>query len=251
MAVEAASVGTALRAARELRGWSREELAYRSGVSWSAIAQIEAGRRRDIRLSSLSALAAALEVTLDRVAGVAPRRAPGLEHNVLVFGSDDELVRGAVPFMTEGLERSQRVLAVTSKPRFEVLRDALGERGNDVEFRDAPVWYPSPQAALAGYRALFDESEATGVPRTRIVGELVLDGLSFAETQVWARYESLVNLQFASAAASYICLYDTRTLPAEVIAAAKHTHPDAIEGDGARTNPLYRAPEDYLLEPAR
>jgi hypothetical protein len=132
-----------------------------------------------------------------------------------------------------------------------VLSRALGERSSRVEFRDAPAWYPSPQAALAGYRALLEETDSAGVARTRIVGEVVLDGLSSAETQVWARYESLVNVLFASAAVSYICLYDTRTLPAEVIAAARHTHPYAIDGDTAHTNPLYRAPEDFLLESTR
>ena len=57
----------ALRAARARAGWSRETLAHHSGVSWSAIAQIESGRRRDVRLSSLSALADALGVSVDEL----------------------------------------------------------------------------------------------------------------------------------------------------------------------------------------
>lgn len=245
------TIGDSLRAARERRGWSREELAYHAGVSWSAIAQIESGRRRDIRLSSLSALASALDVSIDQVAGLPTPPARGLEHNVLVFGTDTELVRGAVPFMTEGIARSERVLAVTTEARFAVLRNALGEHGADVEFRDAPVWYPSPRAAFAGYRDLFDESDAAGALRTRIVGELVLGSLRAADWQLWMRYESLVNLLFARAEVSFICLYDRRTLPPEVIAAASHTHPDTIDGDGSKPNPLYRAPEEFLLETAR
>jgi transcriptional regulator with XRE-family HTH domain len=66
-------IGPSLRSARERRGWSRETLAHVSGVSVAAIAQIESGRRKDIRLSSLSALATALEMTLDQLAtGAAP-----------------------------------------------------------------------------------------------------------------------------------------------------------------------------------
>jgi hypothetical protein len=97
---------------------------------------------------------------------------------------------------------------------------------------------------------LFDESEAAGVLRTRIVGELVLDGLSSAETHVWMRYESLVNVLFAHAEVSYICLYDRRALPPDVIADAIHTHSEAIDSDGTRANPLYRPPEDFLLQAA-
>jgi transcriptional regulator with XRE-family HTH domain len=58
-----------LRAARERRGWSREVLAVQSGVSWSAIAQMESGRRKDVRLSTLTALSDALGVTVDYLAG--------------------------------------------------------------------------------------------------------------------------------------------------------------------------------------
>jgi transcriptional regulator with XRE-family HTH domain len=60
-------IGTALRAARAQRGWTRDQLADRAGVSVAAIAQIESGRRRDVRLSTLTALATALDVSLDEL----------------------------------------------------------------------------------------------------------------------------------------------------------------------------------------
>jgi DNA-binding XRE family transcriptional regulator len=63
------SIAAALRRTREQRGWSREELALHSGVSYGAIAQIESGRRVDVRLKSLVALADALGVSLDELAG--------------------------------------------------------------------------------------------------------------------------------------------------------------------------------------
>jgi DNA-binding XRE family transcriptional regulator len=63
------SIAEALRRTREARGWSREELAMHSGVSYGAIAQIETGRRNDVRLRSLVALADALGVSLDELAG--------------------------------------------------------------------------------------------------------------------------------------------------------------------------------------
>ncbi|MCU1676331.1 MAG: sensor protein [Frankiales bacterium] len=59
------SIAEALRQARMRRGWTREDLAHHSGVSYGAIAQIEAGRRTDVRLRSLVALADALDVSVD------------------------------------------------------------------------------------------------------------------------------------------------------------------------------------------
>jgi hypothetical protein len=69
---------------------------------------------------------------------------------------------------------------------------------------------------------LFDENDAAGVLRTRIVGELAVDGLSSR----------------------------SQALPPEVITHATHTHPGVIDGDGTPPNPLYRPPEDFLLQPA-
>ena len=63
------SIAAALRRAREDRGWSREDLAHHSGVSYGAIAQIETGRRTDVRLRSLVALADALGVSVDALLG--------------------------------------------------------------------------------------------------------------------------------------------------------------------------------------
>src|SRR5438034_4762369 len=91
--VAASRIGHSLRAARARAGWTREALAYHSGVSWSAIAQIESGRRKDVRLSSLSALAEALGVSVDHLIGTTATIAPPmLGHRLLTYGSDDEFL---------------------------------------------------------------------------------------------------------------------------------------------------------------
>jgi DNA-binding Xre family transcriptional regulator len=66
---EEPSIASTLRRIREERAWSREDLALQSGVSAAAIAQLETGRRVDVRLRSLVALADALGVSLDELAG--------------------------------------------------------------------------------------------------------------------------------------------------------------------------------------
>src|SRR5579862_2143438 len=100
-------IGRSLRSARERAGWSREALAYHSGLSWAAITQIESGRRQEVRASSLLALAGALLVSVDYLVGgeatVFPRL---LKHEGLIYGSDDEYMSATVPFIAEGIERS-------------------------------------------------------------------------------------------------------------------------------------------------
>src|SRR5580693_43557 len=92
-------VAAAVRAARGRLGWSRETLAHESGLSWSAITQIETGRRSDVRVSSLVALAGALGVSLDylALAGGEPASEPGpmLSHRAFMYRSENELAQFA------------------------------------------------------------------------------------------------------------------------------------------------------------
>ena len=130
--------GATLRAARTRLGWTRETLAHHSGVSWSAIAQIESGRRKDVRLSSLTALARALRVSVDYLIGAATASAPQLlEHRLLTYGSDEEYLASATSFFDEGIERSECLLAVATEERIGLLRDSLANRAGHVEYADS------------------------------------------------------------------------------------------------------------------
>ena len=116
-------IGNTLRSARERAGWNREALAYHSGLSSAAIAQIESGRRQHVRLDSLVALANALAVSVDYLVGgtatVSPRL---LEHRVLIYGSDEEYLAFVVPFLVEGITRSDCTLVVTARRRIGQIR---------------------------------------------------------------------------------------------------------------------------------
>jgi transcriptional regulator with XRE-family HTH domain len=247
--VGSSRIGESLRAARARVGWSREALAYHSGVSWSAIAQIESGRRKDVRLSSLSALANALGVSVDYLIGTGASTPQLFEHRVLTYGSDDAFIAAAGPFLAEGIERSHSLLALTTEPKIGLLRDTLGERSEHVEFADWADWYRSPTEALSRYGAFMTQKVGSGAVWVRIVAEAAWAGDTDAEIAAWTRYESLVNLVFASSPASIICTYDERSFPEDVVADALRTHPVVAHGGDATPSPAYRTPEEFLLEP--
>jgi transcriptional regulator with XRE-family HTH domain len=241
-------IADSLKAARERLGWSREALAYHSGVSWSAIAQIESGRRKDVRLSSLSALAEALGVSVDYLIGTSSTIAPQLlEHRVLPYGSDKEFLAGAVPFLSEGVARSHSVLAVTTQAQIGLLRDSLDDPSGHVEFADSVDWYRSPADALSSYGAFVKQKFDAGATWIRIVGEPVWGGRSAAETHAWTRYESMINLTFASSPATIVCPYDVRSVPTDVVADAHRTHPEVTHGTNKAASHAYREPTDFLL----
>lgn len=241
-------VGTSLRSARQRRGWSREALAYHSGLSWAAISQIESGRRQEVRVSSLLALASALGVSVDYLVGGAATVSPELlMHRALIYGSDDEYAASLVPFLVEGITRSDCVLVVAAKRRRDLLRDALTDNARHVEFMDSSEWYRSPRDASNGYRTFVNERFERGAPWIRIIGEPVWTGRSEAEIAEWIRYESMLNLSFASCPATIVCPYDARSLPDRVLAGARRTHPEVAGAGEVTTSLAYRAPEDFLL----
>jgi len=69
MAEQAAPIGPQLRKLREQKQLTQQALAVAAGVSVSLVTQIEQGRTGDPRLSTLRALAGALGVSLDELAG--------------------------------------------------------------------------------------------------------------------------------------------------------------------------------------
>jgi transcriptional regulator with XRE-family HTH domain len=238
-------VSSRLVGARRRAGWSREALAYHSGVSWSAIAQIESGRRGSPRPQTLVALARALKVTVEYLVG------DGLlpimvAHRAVLYGSDEEFVDAVAPFVSEGVERSEPVLVVTSARNRELLRRAI-RPGRKVRFGDHVKWYGSPLSAIAAYRAFLKERIEAGASWIRIAGEPVWPSASKRDVDPWVTYESMFNLIFEVWPLTVICLYDTRSADAAIVRVARQTHPYLVEGTRLDRNEAYVEPEKFVL----
>ena len=243
-------IGDPLKAARTRLGWTRETLAHHYGISWSAIAQIESGRRKDVRLGTLAALAEALDVSVDYLIGNSATTGHQLfEHRVLPYASDEDLLSTAVPFLVGGIDRSDTLMTVMPKGRNGLIRDSLDGASPQVEFVDAADWYTSAGAALDRYRIFLKERLGAGATWIRVVAELPVGGASPAEIETWIRYESIINLAFASAPATIVCTYDTEALPRGVVADAHRAHPSIANGSVGASNPAYRDAEELLLGP--
>ena len=187
-------------------------------------------------------------MSVDYLIGTTSTIAPQLlEHRVLPYGSDEEFLAGAVPFLSEGVARSQSVLAVTTQAQIRLLRDSLDDPSGHVEFADSVDWYRSPGAALSSYSAFVKQKFDAGATWIRIVGEPVWAGRSAAETHAWTRYESMINLAFASSPATIVCPYDVRAVPTDVVADAHRTHPEVTHGPNNSASRTYREPADFLL----
>jgi transcriptional regulator with XRE-family HTH domain len=245
----AGGIGVRVKAARERLGWSREALAFHAAVSWSAIAQVETGRRTNLRPTTLAALSRALGVTIDYLVDGGLARPAMFQHSAFRYRTDEQFRTIIGPFLAEGIERSEAMLAVTTAANIEVLRDDLGKDAGGVEFVDASAWYSSPVAALQAYKSFSEAKLNSGSHWVRVVGEPVWAGRTDAEVRLWTRYESLLNLVFSGSPMSVVCPYDERSVAPEIVTQAHLTHPHVVDAGGISQSPDYTDPERFALEP--
>jgi CheY-like chemotaxis protein len=165
----------------------------------------------------------------------------GCRHEALVYSSGEELATATLPFIRQGLVRGDHLLVVLREAGRSVLQQALGADAAHVEFADSVPWYQSPDHAFDEYTRYLDEHlGGRAAPRVRVVAEVIWPPSSAtAEVAGWKRYEAGISAALASVPVSFICTYDTRELPAEIITAAERTHPVLRTAAGARPSGHY------------
>lgn len=239
-----------LRAARERRGLNREALAFHSGVSWSAIAQVEAGRRTHLRPGTLQALARALGVTIDYLVSGGTAPAPMLSHRALLYSSDAELAAAAGAFLARAVELCEPALAVTTAANIALLRKRLGPAAAEVEFAQRDRWYTTAAAGLRAQLAFVRRSLDAGAAWAWIVAEPPCVDATNSDPLPWVRYEAVINLAFGPEPVSILCVYDTRTVGEAVLRGVRATHPDILAPPEAAVHSGdYADPVGTLLEP--
>jgi transcriptional regulator with XRE-family HTH domain len=246
---DSGGIGSRVRAARERLGWSREALAFHAGVSWSAIAQMESGRRKNVRPSTLVALSRPLGVSIDYLVDGSQPPPAMLDHSAFLYRTEDQFQDTMGSFLAEGVERSEAVLAVTTRPNIELLREHLGNDAQRVEFIDSKSFLTTPIAALDAFRAFTAANLERGVAWVRILGEPRWTERSETDVELWTRFESLFNLVFAASPMTVACPYDERSVAADVLRQAHSTHPRMVGDRGISHSPDYTDPGRFSLEP--
>jgi DNA-binding GntR family transcriptional regulator len=189
---------------------------------YAAVKQRSAERARAAAERHVRSAAARFLVPLGAAGGIG-----GLVHQALIYGDEDEFLASTVPFIVEGLEADERVLAVTTPANREVLMRTLGRRAQDVEFRDSDEWYELPAHTLLSYQRYIQYSDRN---RVRVIGEVAWKDNTPESMAEWTRYEAILNVAFALNAVSIMCPYDARRLPSAVVANARRTHPRISNG---------------------
>jgi anti-sigma regulatory factor (Ser/Thr protein kinase) len=162
----------------------------------------------------------------------------GFFHETAFYGSDDDFLAHAVPFLEDGLRAGESLVVACSEWNTGLLRGALGETA--VAYRSGADQYSRPADSIASFRALFREHTDDGARQMRVLGDVPHPGVG-ACWDWWARYEAAVNQAYAEFPVWGLCPYDTRTTPAEVLADVVRTHPNVATSPGTHeVNPGFR-----------
>lgn len=144
-------------------------------------------------------------------------------HPALFYNSEQEYLDCLVPFITEGLEAGQPVLAAVPGPNLAALRDALGDAAGEVTMADMTEAGRNPGRILGGVLGCFAAQHA---PKpVRIIGEPIWSSRSKDEYPACVQHEALINNAFAGWDITVLCPYDAAHLDLSVIADARITHP--------------------------
>jgi hypothetical protein len=170
------------------------------------------------------------------------------QHWLCIYDDDQQLLQTAVPFLTEGLDLGEPVLAVTTPANLELLGTALKDLGGDVDYADAAFFGRRPPQRVA---ALYRYWKARGAARdgsqparrVRILAEPVWAGRSSREIAAWTRMEAALNVTLASTGITMTCIYDARSLGQDIISNALATHPVQVAG-------TRRSPSVHYTDPA-
>lgn len=167
-------------------------------------------------------------------------------HDQLLYDTDEELVAAVAPYVAAGSEAGETVVVSTTAPVAELLHRALGHDDQVVHLRTEDA-YAHPPRTLTTFMQMVRDHVRAGTTGFRIVGQIDWD-VSPERQREWLRHESLVNRALGEFAIPIhgLCLYDLRSVPLDVIAAAARAHPHHVDLCGRRANPTYAPPEVFL-----
>jgi anti-sigma regulatory factor (Ser/Thr protein kinase) len=165
-------------------------------------------------------------------------------HAALLFGSDEQFLARAVPFLQEGLSGGEAALVVCAESRNALLARALPDDAHVLVLPRDAVYTRAAHVAVT-YERLVHRLLADGARGTRLVSEPACSSEPEA-WGTWAAFESVSNVTLAPLPLSSVCGYDVRGLSASMQHDVERAHPYLLTEDGAVPSGVYVAPAELL-----
>lgn len=159
-------------------------------------------------------------------------------HEAVFWRGDDDFLARTVPFVLEGLEAGEPVMAAVAPGHVDLLRDALGGAAAEIQLLDMSRLGANPALIIPAWREFTDTHAGPGQP-VRGIGEPVWPARRASELAECQLHEALLNAALEPTTPLWlVCPYDADGLPGDVLAEARRSHP-VVEEDGASAESSY------------
>jgi anti-sigma regulatory factor (Ser/Thr protein kinase) len=166
-------------------------------------------------------------------------------HALLLYDCEESLGARAVPYIREGLDRGEAVMAVLSAGAEQILRSALGNDAARVQWQADDVSYGRLGSMFEGFRRFLADQRAAGVAM-RLLAENDMIG-THDRLAAYLRFEAMANDVYRPYGYRWACLYNEGAYSAEMLRHVRQVHPRLL-GPGGRATPNgeYVEPSTYL-----
>lgn len=168
-------------------------------------------------------------------------------HQAVLYGSVDELASAVTPSLRVSLSRQDPVFVIMNQANADVMRAALGELAQHLEWVDSSPWQRQLGARFDAVLTFLADRAAQGRP-ARVVHDQAPGEDLPSELREYLRYESLTNVAFATFRTPVLCLWDRRRYSEGALEAVCRTHPELIEDGRAVSSSRFTEPASYLAE---
>ncbi|MBV9652247.1 MAG: sensor histidine kinase [Pseudonocardiales bacterium] len=165
-------------------------------------------------------------------------------HVAVLYGSDAQLRNLLLPYLAGALGRREEVLVVISVTAERVLRDALGDAADSVQWGGPGLSYERLGRMFGAFSDYLEQRHRAGVP-AHVIAEPDPD-ISYDRLSQYLRHLSMANEVYAAYGCPMLFLWDERRYPHEVMAHVRAVHPLLFDSGGLVINAEYCAPPDYL-----
>ncbi len=169
---------------------------------------------------------------------------PGLVHDAFVYSSEQEFLAGALPFLEEGIDLREPILAAPTHANGELLRARLGRRAKAVDWAESQEAHRTVER-LGILLQFINREQKRGAIRIRVFGEPCWPSGGGPGVAEWKRYESFLNVALADYPVWLVCPYDANRLSQDIVEDALLTHPAIGYGAGRTPSPGYLEPSEF------
>lgn len=169
---------------------------------------------------------------------------PGLVHDAFVYSSEEEFLAGALPFLEEGIDLREPIIAAPTPANGDLLRARLGRPAKAVDWAESQKAHRTVER-LAILLEFIDRQPNRDVARIRVFGEPCWPPGGGPGVAEWKRYESFLNVALGDYPIWMVCPYDASRLSQDIVEDAHLTHPAMGYGAGRTPSPGYLEPAEF------